>query len=76
MGFFVILFNCFPNNPSTNVIKCFILDAAGFAFLFNSLILFNNLKNRATVSRENRFNRRVKFLFLNVFFEPKNKPRD
>ena len=38
MGFFVILFNWFPNKPSTNVTKGFILDAAGFVFCL--IILF------------------------------------
>ena len=39
MGFFVILFNCFPNKPSTNVIKHFILDAVGFVFCLIVLFL-------------------------------------
>ena len=39
MGFFVILFNCFPNKPSTNVIKGFILDDPGFVFCLILLFL-------------------------------------
>ena len=67
MGFLVI-FNCFPNKPSTNVIKGFILDAAVFFFfVLFCFVLFLQPENRATVNRENNLNRREKFNFLKCF---------
>ena len=38
MGFFVTLFNCLPNKPSTNVIKRFMLEAVGSALCL--IVLF------------------------------------
>ena len=72
VDFFVIC-NSFPNKPSINVIKHFMLDAAGFVFLFNSFCSYKP-KNRAVANLENRLSRPEKFDFSNVSFKSKNKP--
>ena len=62
MGLFVILFNCFLDKPSTNVINSFIVDTVGFGFCLILLFLQpEKYSNSKSLKSFKLFFRREKF---------------